>query len=76
MKSYIEKTIVCLAAACAGFAAVSPAMGKQQWEVPLGGIMRNGGFFAESMKPGSGFEREPIPSKKPVIDLDALEGTK
>jgi hypothetical protein len=36
-------------------------------------FMRNGGFFAETVKPGTAFERKSTPSKKPVIDLDALE---
>ena len=37
MKSYLEKTIVCLAATCAGFLAITPALGKELWTVPLGG---------------------------------------
>jgi hypothetical protein len=36
-------------------------------------FLRNGGFFAETVKLGSGFERESTPAKQPVIDLDALE---
>lgn len=36
-------------------------------------FMRNGGFFAETVKPGTAFERKSNPSKKPDIDLDALE---
>jgi hypothetical protein len=36
-------------------------------------FMRNGGFFAETVKPGSSFERESTPAIRPVIDLDALE---
>lgn len=36
-------------------------------------FMRNGGFFAETVKPGTGFERKSTPSKQPDIDLEALE---
>jgi len=36
-------------------------------------FMRNGGFFAETVKPGTWFERKSTPSKQPDIDLDALE---
>ena len=36
-------------------------------------FMRNGGFFAETVKLGSAFEREPTPAKRPDVDLDALE---
>ena len=36
-------------------------------------FMRNGDFFAETVKLGSVFKRESTPSEKPVIDLDTLE---
>jgi hypothetical protein len=36
-------------------------------------FLRNGGFFAEPVKLGSQFEREPT-GRKPEVDLDALEG--
>ncbi len=39
-------------------------------------FMRNGGFFAETVKLGSAFERQSTPAKQPVIDLDALEAAK
>lgn len=39
-------------------------------------FMRNGGFFAETVKPGTAFERQSTPSKKPVIDLEALEAAR
>jgi hypothetical protein len=39
-------------------------------------FMRNGGFFSESVKLGSSFERESSPSKRPLIDLDSLEAAK
>ncbi len=38
-------------------------------------FMRNGGFFAESVKLGSRFEREPT-GRQPEVDLDALEAAK
>jgi hypothetical protein len=43
-----------------------------------GGVffMRNGGFFAETVKLGSSFERESTLAKRPVINLDALEAVK
>ncbi|MFD0893929.1 DUF3472 domain-containing protein [Luteolibacter ambystomatis] len=37
-------------------------------------FMRNGGFFAENVKPDQKFTREPTPAKKPVIDFSKLEG--
>lgn len=36
-------------------------------------FMRNGGFFAETVKLGSAFERQPTPAKRPDVDLSALE---
>lgn len=39
-------------------------------------FMHNGGFFAETVKLGSAFERESTPAKRPIIDLDALEAVK
>lgn len=36
-------------------------------------FMRNGGFFAETVKLESAFEREPTPAKRPDVDPDALE---
>ncbi|MFM2198667.1 MAG: hypothetical protein RLZZ505_2099 [Verrucomicrobiota bacterium] len=41
-----------------------------------GFFLRNGGFFAQTVKLGSAFERETTPSKKPAINLDALEATR
>ncbi|BCU77888.1 DUF3472 domain-containing protein [Luteolibacter sp. LG18] len=37
-------------------------------------FMRNGGFFAENVKPDQKFTRESTPAKKPVIDFKKLEG--
>lgn len=37
-------------------------------------FMRNGGFFAETVAPGSRFTRESTADKKPVIDFKKLEG--
>jgi hypothetical protein len=39
-------------------------------------FLHNGGFFDESVKLGSSFERESTPAKQPVIDLEALEAVK
>jgi hypothetical protein len=39
-------------------------------------FMRNGGFFAETVKHGSIFERKSTPSKQPDIRLDALEAVR
>jgi hypothetical protein len=39
-------------------------------------FLHNGGFFDETVKLGSSFERESTASRRPVIDLDALEGAK
>jgi len=36
-------------------------------------FMRNGGFFADTVKLGSVFKREPTPAKRPEVDVDALE---
>lgn len=36
-------------------------------------FLRNGGFFAETVKLGSSFVRDSTPAKRPVIDLNALE---
>ncbi len=36
-------------------------------------FMRNGGFFAETVKLGSTFERQPTPAKRPDVDVVALE---
>lgn len=41
-----------------------------------GFFMRNGGFFAETVKLDSSFERKSTRAKRPVIDLDALEAVK
>ena len=41
-----------------------------------GFFLRNGGFFAESVKLGSSFDRESTPSQRPQIDLDSLEAVK
>ena len=37
-------------------------------------FLRNGGFFAETVKPGSHFTREGTPKQKPAIDFKKLEG--
>ncbi len=37
-------------------------------------FLRNGGFFAETVKLGTHFTREATPAKKPVIDFNQLEG--
>ncbi len=39
-------------------------------------FMRNGGFFAETVKLGSSFKRDSTRAKRPAIDLDALEAVK
>ncbi len=36
-------------------------------------FMRNGGFFAETVKLGSAFERQPTPAKRPDVNTDTLE---
>lgn len=37
-------------------------------------FLRNGGFFAETVKPGTSFTRESSAARKPVIDFKKLEG--
>lgn len=39
-------------------------------------FLRNGGFFAETVKLGSPLGRKSTPSKQPVIELEALEAVK
>ncbi len=39
-------------------------------------FLRNGGFFVETVKLGSSFERDPSQAQPPGIDLDTLEAAK